>query len=229
MEEKDSQKKPLRSTQNKIKDIYNTYIKNDGGRQIPISDKDEINILVDNEDLIEENENSNMDNSINEDELKAAFDELNQQINDLRKENDDLKEQNLRKVAEFENLRRRSIKEKQDLLEYSNAKLLENMLGLLDDMDNAVIAAEKAGESGALYDGLKMIRDKARKHFYDEGVSEMPDAAGEDFDVEKHDAVMRMPNDLDIDKIVQVVQKGYMIKDKVLRHAKVITSAGKQE
>lgn len=229
MEEKDSQKKPLRSTQNKIKDIYNTYIKNDGGRQIPISDKDDAdNENIENKPEVDKME-SESESQLNDAETKAAFDELNKQINDLQNENADLKEQVLRKVAEFENLRRRTIKEKQDLIEYSNAKLLENLISLLDDMDNAVSAAEKAGESGALFDGLKMIREKAKKHFADEGVTEMRDAAGEDFDVEKHDAIMRMPHELPEDKVVQVVQKGYMIKDKVLRHAKVVTSAGKQD
>lgn len=228
MEDKDSQKKPLRSTQNKIKDIYNTYIKNDGGRQIPISDKDD-NDSDNNESKQDiENMESESESQFNDADTKAAFDEFNKQINELQNENSELKDQILRKVAEFENLRRRTIKEKQDLIDYGNAKLLENLISLLDDMDNAVTAAEKTGESGALFDGLKMIREKAKKHFQDEGVSEMKDAAGEDFDVEKHDAIMLMQHEFDEGKVVQVVQKGYMLKDKVLRHAKVVTSAGKQ-
>ena len=228
IEEKDQPKKPLRSTQNKIKDLYNTYVKNEGGRQIPITD-----------DGNKEDQETKMEKDIKDSqkgveenvELTAeeAFEELNKQINTLQSENAELKDQLLRKSADFENLRRRSIKERQDILEYSNAKLLENMLGLLDDIGNANAAAEKAGESGALYEGLLMIREKARKHFVDEGVVEINISEGDDFNVELHDAVMRMPHELEDGKIVQVVQKGYMIKDKVLRHAKVVTSAGPQE
>lgn len=239
MDDKNQGKKPLRSTSNKIKDIYDTYVKNDGGRTIPIHDTDEESIkneqISDNdEEMNEENTNDTQDNlggdntdshddSISKEE---AYEALNNEINKLQAEKEELKDQLIRKAAELENIRRRSIKEKQELLEFGNEKLLSKLLEIPDNLKNALDAAERNPDFESLKKGLELIYKTTTKLFESEGVKPMDDPTGNEFDVDYHDALMAQDSELPENHIVQVAVPGYMIKDKVLRHAKVITSTG---
>lgn len=226
MEEK-SGNKPLRTSSNTAKDIQDTYLKNEGkrpGKNIDFDNSEE----KDMEEKIEETMESN-DEIVNETvpEENDAAEELVKQLNALENEKAELKDQLVRRAAEFENLRKRSIKEKQDLLEFGNEKLLFKMLELLDDINNAVLAGEKTTDFESLLTGLQMIKNKADKLFNDSGVKQMEDPTGEEFNVDFHEAMMHVPNeDVPEGHIVQVIQHGYMLGEKVLRHAKVITSAG---
>jgi molecular chaperone GrpE len=220
-------KKTLRSTSNAIKDLYNTYVKNEE-REIPITD--------------EENENAeeNMQDELNQEEMGEDFaspEEMHEQMialvdqmNELGKERDELKDALVRKVAELENLRKRSIREKQEMIEYANERLLFRFLELLDDMSNAVDAGKKSDDYATLLQGLEMIHSKAVKFFEDNGVKRMEDAVGKEFNVDYHEAMMHTPHpEIGEGCVVQVIQPGYMMHEKVLRHARVITSAGKPQ
>jgi molecular chaperone GrpE len=227
-ENQGNQKKPLRQSSNKIKDLYDTYVKNEG-RQIPIKDSEEEENQPETAEQAESQEASAEEHSEEPKGEQEIFEELTSEINRLRKEKEELREQSIRKAAEMENLRKRSNREKQDMLEYANEKLLAKMLELLDDINSAVDAGKKSQDYDALLKGVEMISAKAEKLFADAGVKPMPDPKGEDFDVDYHEALMHMPSDLPEGKVVQAVQRGYMLKDKVLRHAKVITSAGNEQ
>jgi molecular chaperone GrpE len=231
------QQKPLRRTSNKIKDIYDTYLKNQSSRNIPISDLEQDKNQSDNTDddknspLNEKGSNDNNekledDNFIKATDVEEAFNLLNEQINSISKERDDLKDQLMRKAAEVENIRRRSIKEKQDMIDYANERLLYNLIELLDDINSAADAAKKTTDSEAISKGLDMISAKAKKLFEDAGVKRMDDTLGSQFDVHFHEALMAMNSPHPDGTVVQVIQPGYMINEKVLRHAKVITSNG---
>jgi molecular chaperone GrpE len=231
------QQKPLRRTSNKIKDIYDTYLKNQSIRNIHISDSEQDkhqadninddNITASNEQYSNEiNEKHEDDNYIKTTEVEEAFILLNDQINNLTKERDELKDQLMRKAADLENIRRRGIKEKQDMIDYANERLLFNMLELLDDINTAADAAKKTSDSEAISKGLDMISAKAKKLFEDAGVKSMNDTIGSQFDVQFHEALMAMNSPHPDGTVVQVIQPGYMINEKVLRHAKVITSNG---
>lgn len=224
MEEKIGGHKPLRKSSNKIKDLYDTYIKNDE-RVIPITDAD--NITNEENETVEITE-QNIDNvsvQMNDQELE----ELRVQIDTLIKEKDDFKDQLMRKAAELENIRRRSIKEKQEMLEYANERLLFKMLEILDDINSAVDAGKKSTDFEVLLKGMEMIQQKTAKLFAESGVAPMENASGKPFDVNFHEAMMHIPSDEPEGNVVQTLQNGYMIHDKVLRHARVITSAGKPE
>jgi molecular chaperone GrpE len=222
----------LRSTSNAIKDLYNTYVKNEE-REIPITDEESAEM--------EENKEQNKENNpeqaqINEEmfespeEMQEQMEALVEQMNELGKERDELKEALVRKVAELENIRKRSIREKQEMVEYANEKLLFRFLELMDDMSNAVDAGKKSDDYETLLKGLEMIYSKTVKLFEDNGVKKMEDAVGKEFDVDLHEAMMHTPHpEVDEGHVVQVIQPGYMMHDKVLRHARVITSAGKPE
>ena len=217
-----SKTKPLRSAPNKLRDLYNTYLKNedmnteeDGGKDIKEKLRSEM-----------QDETESIDDKkvtiLKEEELVEIYELFNQ----LESERDELKDKLARRTAELENVRRRSIKEKQDMIDYANEKLLYKMLGIVDDMNNALKAGKESHDYEALYKGVEMIAGKTNKLFEEAGVKPMDDPIGKPFDVDYHDALMQMPSDLPEGDVVQEVQKGYMISDKVLRHAKVVTSSG---
>lgn len=230
----DNKSKPLRSTVNKMKGIYDTYMKNqDGTTKMPDIEEDTMR------EQTEQQQDTLEEEILSEEEISKKLDEkLTQEDNNSQQASDDdqanesseignLREQLLRKTAEMENMKRRMNKEKQDIREKGAEDLLQRFLELPDDMDNALNAAKQAGEQGMLVNGVKLINKKIEKLLSESGVTKMDINPGDDFDVEYHEALMTAPNqDIDEGKIVQVVQNGYVLKGKVLRHAKVITSLG---
>lgn len=224
MEEKEKNKsKPLRSAPNKLRDLYNTYLKNeDLSTEEDLKDdiKEKLRSQQEEESIETKEEKKTM--TIEEDELV----EILKLFEQLEAERDDLKEKLARRTAELENVRRRSIKEKQDMIDYANEKLLYKMLAIVDDMDNAIKAGKESKDYDALLQGLEMIETKTYKLFEEAGVNPMEDPVGKQFDVDYHDALMQIPSEFPQGVVVQEVQKGYMIKDRVLRHAKVVTSSG---
>lgn len=251
MEEK--HQKPLRPSSNKIKDLYNTYIKNDEPRNMSKESTEKMNEKLEKEleDKIEAalQKDANIENeeteyilsqerhipiSDNESlDYQSIIEVLNQEINSYKKQISNLeeelnsnKEQLIRRTAEMENLRRRTLKEKQELIEYGNEKLLTKFVEIPDDFANAIDAAKKATDKESLIIGLELIQTKVIKLFEEAGVTPLPNPVGQEFDVNLHDALMASPSDLPEGYVVQVLQNGYMLNDKVIRHTKVITSSG---
>jgi len=229
-----NQQKPLRPAANKKQDIYNTYLKNEKARNIPIHDLESEENMKETEQKQTENSAPETVNNVNENSIESdvsdmidVINELNKQIETLANERDDAKEQLIRKAAELENVRRRSIREKQEMIDYANERLLYKMLELLDDLNSAADASSQSSDYESLAKGLEMIRAKAVKFFEEAGVTRMDDGIGKEFDVNFHEALMMAPSEEHPEgAVVQVIQPGYMLKDKVLRHAKVITSSG---
>ncbi len=224
--------KPLRKTANKIKDIMDTYLKNDNMKTIPITDNENVANNQPNEpvtivdEVIVSEDISNKEYEIIIEDYKNAVDALNKNNEEIAKERDELKEQLVRKAAELENIRRRSLKEKQEMIDYANERLLFKMLELLDDINNAYNASLNSKDYDALFKGVELIKNKAFKLFEESGVKPLESSVGKEFNVDYHEAMMRMPSDLPENYVVQEYQSGYMLNEKVLRHARVITSAG---
>ncbi|MFN3305720.1 MAG: nucleotide exchange factor GrpE [Candidatus Kapaibacteriota bacterium] len=226
-------KKPLKQSANKARDIYNTYLKFEGGKTIPITPNDSVNEyeLIDDKEKsaeLEIEQKDRMHQSKEEEiqKLKEEISKLEAQIEQLTKEKSDLHEQLLRKAAEFENFRRRTQKEKEEIIKYGNEKLLAEFLSILDDLGNAVENSKKNADFDSLAKGIELIWSKTKKIFEQAGVVEIESPVGKPFDVDYHDALMTMPSDLPEGYVVQELQKGYKFFDKVLRHTKVITSSG---
>jgi len=150
------------------------------------------------------------------------------QIEKLQAENAELKDQLIRKAAELENFRKRTNREKQELLEYGNEKLQVRFLEIVDDFENAFDAAEKSNADAKMLEGFQMIFRKIQKIFSDHNIVEIEDPCGKPFDVNFHEAIMAMPSDVEEGRVVQQVQKGYRCGEKILRHTKVITSKGNE-
>jgi len=161
---------------------------------------------------------------------EAAKEELNEKIASLEKERDELKEQILRKTAELDNMSRRSLKEKNELIDYANSGLFNRLLPIMDDFEKAIDAGKNGNDFNSLFQGIEMIYNKAVKTFDETGVKKIDVNPGDVFNVDFHEALLQMPSpDVEEGAIVQVAQVGYMFHDKVLRHAKVITSSGKPD
>ncbi len=145
--------------------------------------------------------------SINEESMEYSGDELSD-IERVEQERDDFRDQLLRKSAEFENYRRRTMKEKQDLIEFANEHLIIKMLPVVDDLHTALEAAKKSSDSAGFLKGVEMIYTKAIKIFEDAGVFPIETAPGEPFNVEMHEALAHMPsNDAPEGHVLQEIQR----------------------
>lgn len=136
------------------------------------------------------------------------------------------KELATRRLAEVENIRRRTNLEKQELLMHAAQHTITRMLPILDDLHAAVEASRTTRDAESLIQGIEMIYAKTIKIFEESGVHVIEAVSGEQFDVERHEALMHTPSEHPEGSVIQNVQRGYLLHDKVLRHAKVITSAG---
>jgi molecular chaperone GrpE len=126
--------------------------------------------------------------------------------------------------ADFDNFRKRTQREKQQLGDQANRDLLATLLPAIDDLDRALQAAETAEDVQSIREGLQMVDRKLKNTLHKQGV-EVFGAAGDDFDVNYHEAIASQPveDESQKGKVIEVVQKGYMFKDQVIRFAKVIT------
>lgn len=132
----------------------------------------------------------------------------------------------LRLLADHENTKRHHERTIRELREYAAEHMITRMLPVLDDLHSAVEHSRSASDPDALRTGIEMIYAKAVKIFEDAGLAVIDVEPGHVFNVEMHEALMHTPSDVPEGHIVQVVQRGYQLRDKVIRHTKVITSAG---
>lgn len=134
----------------------------------------------------------------------------------------ELKDKYLRSVAEFDNYRKRTLKEKADLILNGGEKTVKEILPIMDDMERAIDNAGKTDDVQALRDGMKLIHDKFEKTLERMGVKKI-DTKDKDFDTEYHEAVAMVPGmgDDKKGKVVDCIEQGYTMNDKVIRHAKV--------
>ena len=134
---------------------------------------------------------------------------------------EELQNRILRLQADFDNFRRRNTSEREQLATFVTADVVGKFLKVLDNFERAEDAARKSDDAAGIYSGIEMIRRQFEQTFKDLGVEEIK-AQGEKFDPEMHEAVMRGQNpDMDDDTVEMVLEKGYKLRDKVIRHSKV--------
>lgn len=157
----------------------------------------------------------------------------NKQVDELSKLKAELaesKDKYLRLYSEFENFRRRTAKERLDLIKTAHEDLMVTLLPVLDDFERAqkAFANNKNKEDNkASIEGFQLIQNKLYKLMEQKGLKPMPDNPGIDFDPEIHEAITKIPapDDKLKGKVVDVVEKGYYLNDKVIRFAKVVIGA----
>ena len=134
----------------------------------------------------------------------------------------------LRLYSEFENFRRRSAKEKLVLIETASEDLLQKLLPIVDDFGRALAAMHATDTAAqAMQEGIQLIYDKLMHLLQQAGVAPMPLEKGAPFDAELHEAVTQLPTEDNAmqGKVLEVIEPGYLLKEKVLRFAKVVTGA----
>ena len=141
----------------------------------------------------------------------------------LRLELEKLKDTHLRLVAEYDNYRKRTLKEKSELIRSGGEKVLGDLLPVVDDLDIALQNLDKATDLEALKEGMHLIHSKFLDYLQRQGVRPI-ETTGQDFNEEYHEAIATFPatEEAQKGKVIDCVKKGYTLNDKVLRHASVV-------
>lgn len=146
--------------------------------------------------------------------------------NKMRESEEKIKEwqdKYIRLSAEFDNYRKRTLKEKTDLIKTANEDLLRDILSVVDDFERGINTIDKSEDLNALRHGIHLIYDKFNAFLKQKGVKEI-EAREKDFDLDLHEAMTKIPAPSDDlkGKVVDVIEKGYLLNDKVIRYAKVV-------
>lgn len=162
------------------------------------------------------------ENAADTDKENEEKEEEKDPLAEALKEIEILKDKYLRSVAEFDNYRKRTLKEKTELILNGSEKAVQAFLPIIDDMERAIENAEKTDDIEVIREGMKLIHQKTNKTMESLGVKEIK-TEDADFDTDYHEAVAMVPRmgDDKKGKVLDCVQKGYTLNDKVIRHAKV--------
>ena len=150
---------------------------------------------------------------------------LQKQLEEAQQTIEDQKDKYLRLSAEFDNYRKRTLKEKAELIKNGGEKAISAILPILDDLERALANMQKLDDIQAMYDGIDLIHQKFLKTLSQEGLQKM-EPVGEAFDTDFHEAIALVPapEEAQKGKVLDCVQTGYKLNDKVIRHAKVVVA-----
>ena len=183
--------------------------------------------VLNNEETVEETPVCEEDNQQEEQaEVELSVEEqLMKELDEKQKEVDELKDKHLRLSAEFDNYRKRTLKEKAELIKNGAEKTLTAILPILDDFERALKNLEASEETKAMYEGVELIFNKFNKVLNQEGLH-MIETKDKEFDTDFCEAIALVPAPSEEmkGKILECVQTGYMLNDKVIRHAKVVVA-----
>ena len=154
---------------------------------------------------------------------------LKARVEELEKANAELKDQLLRRVADFDNYRKRAIQEKQDAFDYANTNLIKDLLESLDNFERTVEAAKTAQDAKSIADGVSMIARGLVSLLENKYELASYGAAGDAFDPELHEAIGSSEGEGDVAVVSAVYLKGYKLRGKVIRHAKVMVAMPKAQ
>ena len=169
------------------------------------------------------------DFNINTDENAAGTTHLNEPVgndDEFEKLNDQLAEQKdkyIRLMAEFENYKRRTAKERMELIQTAGKDIIVSLLDVLDDSERAERQLKNSDDIDQIKEGISLVFNKLRNTMQQKGLKPM-ESRQEEFDVEKHEAITEIPAPTkdQVGKVLDEVQKGYYLNDKIIRFAKVV-------
>jgi molecular chaperone GrpE len=189
-------------------------------KDINIEDEETLNEQPVEETDKEAEESENTENSGDAEESEES--EEKDPLEKAQKEIEELKTQLLYKVAEFDNYRKRTLKERAELILNGGEKFITAILPIIDDMERAIENGAKTDDPDVLREGMTLIHQKFMKTLEAQGVSKI-DTENADFDTDVHEAVAMVPGmgDDKKGKVIDCLQQGYKLNDKVIRHAKV--------
>lgn len=180
-----------------------------------------IKIMSENHDKYDENLENQEEINLNAETENAANVTDQPSAEDLLAEE---KDRYIRLYAEFENYKKRTAKEKMEFFQFANQDMMISMLGVLDDFERAIKNISENGDESTLQ-GVELIYQKFKSKLGEKGLKVMEVKAGDDFNVDLHEAITQIPSPSPElkGKIVDVIETGYTLYDKVIRFAKVVT------
>lgn len=178
---------------------------------------------------VQENAENQAGMAINTDENQSGSTHLNEPVENepetekLKTELQDAKDRYLRLAAEFDNYKRRTAKERMELIQTAGRDVIVELLPVLDDCDRAQKQLETTDDAQVIREGVNLVFQKLRSTLQSKGVKAM-ETVGKDFDADLHEAITEIPAPSDDlkGKVVDEVVKGYYLSDKIIRHAKVV-------
>lgn len=168
-----------------------------------------------------------MAQGLNIDENMAGTELLNDELtnsnDDQQKELSEARDKYLRLAAEFDNYKRRTAKERMELTATAGREIIQSMLEVLDDSERAAKQLEAATDINVIKEGVMLVFNKLKSTLQQKGLKIM-ESHGEDFNADLHEAITEIPagSDEKVGKVVDVIQPGYYLNDKLIRHAKVV-------
>ena len=193
-------------------------------------------IMNESEDILQEETEKNVTNTDEKAELtdekskKGGFfnkkggkdEKLKEEIFKLQEEKNELHDKFLRLYSEFDNYKKRTQKEKLEIIETASERVIAEILPIVDDFERAIKANETVNDVAILKEGFELIYSKLEKILQKNDVESIA-AIGEDFDTDHHEAIAHVPaQDGEKGKVIDVTEKGYKMKNKVIRYAKVV-------
>lgn len=184
----------------------------------PVQDQ-ELDQAQDSHDSVETQD------QVSSETLDQAIEEAEDQVGQLEAEKEALSDQLLRLQAEIQNMRRINQRERQDAAKYRSQSLANHLLDVADNLERALASPAESDDAKAIHKGIEMVYNQFKQAFEKEGISVI-DPLNEAFDPNFHQAVSMMPagEGQEADTVINVLQKGYMLQDRVLRPAMVIVA-----
>jgi len=178
------------------------------------------------EEQMDEERNEHIEDNMNNDntaENEEPLSGLEKEVEDLKSALKESNDKYLRLVAEFDNFRKRTAKERNELIKNAGEDVIKSLLDVLDDAERAEQQLAKSNDLEALGQGVSLIFSKLRNILSAKGLSKM-DSKGEEFNPELHEAITEIPapSEEQSGKVIDEVQAGYSLNDKIIRHAKVV-------
>ena len=174
---------------------------------------------------MEEQENLNQEEQLSDSQAEKTVvtPEAGTEIDQLKKELEEQKEKFIRIYAEFDNYKRRSAKERVELIQTAGREVLQSLLEVLDDSERAESQLQKTEDLAQIREGVQLVFAKFRNIMHSKGLKEMK-SIGEEFNPDFHEAITEIPvqDESMKGKVVDQVEKGYTLNDKIIRFAKVV-------
>lgn len=208
------------------KNKYNKSEKNSNKQQHNTADEAvEQEATQTQSDAATEGESTDTKTDAEPEEELSEVERLKKELNETRDQLEKEKKEYLFLMADFDNFRKRTMRERSELVKNAAEKVLKDLLPIVDDFERGLEASKNNAEAKAIHDGMELIYNKLVKHLGDNGVKAM-ESTGADFNADIHEAIATIPapEEAQKGKVIDTTQKGYTINDKVLRHAKVVVA-----
>ena len=189
--------------------------------------EEKIKVTVENqdvEDILKEfsEKNTNSDAEMSDNKSEGPSEEIISKEDKLQADLEEQKDKYIRLFAEFDNFKRRNAKERMELIQTAGKEVITSLLDVLDDSDRAEKQMQTTADINQIKEGVQLVFNKLRNIVQSKGLKAM-ESIDTEFDVEKHEAITEIPASPElVGKVVDEVQKGYYLNDKIIRFAKVV-------